>query len=165
MNIRRPVPLVWLAAFAAAAATACATQPATAPSAKPVVASAPASSAPLASTKASSPSPSSGATAAASVSTPPAAFAICSACHGVTASAPPGLGPNLFGVVGRKAGSLADYDYSPAMKASGKVWTAEALQGFVLDPSKAVPGNKMDYDGAADAATAKAIAVYVASLK
>jgi len=67
-------------------------------------------------------------------------------------------------VVGRKAGSVADYDYSPALKASGKVWTVESLQAFVTDPGKAVPGNKMDYDGAG-AADAKAIAEYLVSLK
>jgi len=97
--------------------------------------------------------------------TPPADFAVCSACHESTAGARPSLGPNLFGVGGRKAGSLADYDYSDAMKASGITWTADTLQAFVLDPAKTVPGNKMDYPGAGDPATAKAIADYLMSLK
>ena len=158
MSIRNRFPTVLLAVIAAAAVSACATSPAAAPAAKPA-ASAPA--APAAKASAAS----AAAAGAAKSTTPPPAFAICSACHGTTASAPPGLGPNLFGVVGRKAGSVADYDYSPAMKASGKVWTAEALQAFVLDPGKAVPGNKMDYDGAADASTAKAIAEYMTTLK
>ena len=162
MSIRNRFPTVLLAVLAAAAVSACATSPAAAPAAKPA-ASAPAASAPAA--PAAKASAASAAVAAAKSTTPPPAFAICSACHGTTAGAPPGLGPNLFGVVGRKAGSVADYDYSPAMKASGKVWTAEALQAFVLDPGKAVPGNKMDYDGAADASTAKAIAEYMTTLK
>jgi cytochrome c len=145
--------MVWLAALAAAATvSACATSPAAAPAATPAAVAKPAPSAPAA------------AAAAAKPMTAPAAFAICSACHGTTANAPPGLGPNLHGVVGRKAGSAADYDYSDAMKNSGKVWTVEALTAFVTDPGKAVPGNKMDYDGA-DAASAKAIAEYMASLK
>lgn len=103
-------------------------------------------------------------TAAAQPATPPADFAVCTACHEVK----PGgvsLGPTLFGVAGRKAGSLADYDYSPALKAWGMSWTPENLAAFILDPAKTVPGNKMDYSGAADAATAKAIADYLATLK
>jgi cytochrome c len=96
--------------------------------------------------------------------TPPADFAVCSACHESTADARPSLGPNLFGVGGRKAGGVADYDYSPAMKASGVTWTADTLQAFIVDPNKAVPGNKMDYPGASDA-TAKAIADYLMTLK
>jgi cytochrome c len=96
--------------------------------------------------------------------TPPADFAICAACHEIK----PGgvsLGPSLFGVAGRKAGSLADYDYSPAMKSWGMDWTPENLAAFILDPAKTVPNNKMDYSGASDAATAKAIADYLATLK
>ncbi|THD73121.1 c-type cytochrome [Phenylobacterium sp.] len=96
--------------------------------------------------------------------TPPADFAVCTACHEVK----PGgvsLGPTLFGVAGRKAGSVPDFDYSPALKAWGMSWTPENLQAFILDPAKTVPNNKMDYSGAADAATAKAIADYLATLK
>ncbi len=95
---------------------------------------------------------------------PPGEFAVCSACHETKAGAAPSLGPNLFGVGGRKAGSVADYDYSPAMKGSTIVWSAETLAAFVSDPNKAVAGNKMDYSGT-DAATAKAIADYLMTLK
>jgi cytochrome c len=99
---------------------------------------------------------------------PPAAppdFAICAACHESTAGAKPSLGPNLFGVGGRKAGGVPDYDYSDAIKKSGITWTADTLQAFVLDPAKTIPGNKMDYPGASDPAAAKAIADYLMSLK
>jgi cytochrome c len=102
--------------------------------------------------------------APAPAATPPGDFAVCSACHESTAGARPSLGPNLFGVGGRKAGGVADYDYSPAMKSSGVTWTADTLQAFIVDPNKALPGNKMDYPGA-DAATAKAIADYLMTLK
>lgn len=97
--------------------------------------------------------------------TAPPDFAVCSACHESTPNARPSLGPNLFGVGGRKAGSVPDFDYSDAMKGYGQSWSADTLQAFVLDPAKAVPGNKMDYPGASDAATAKAIADYLMSLK
>ena len=96
---------------------------------------------------------------------PPPDFAVCGACHESTAGARPSLGPNLFGVGGRKAGAVPDYDYSDAMKNSGITWTADTLQAFVLDPAKTVPGNKMDYPGAGDAAAAKAIADYLMTLK
>jgi cytochrome c len=92
----------------------------------------------------------------------PAEFAVCGACHEVT----PGqasVGPNLATVAGRKAGST-DYDYSPAMKASGITWTPDQLQAFIVNPSKVVPGTKMDFDGATDA-DAKVIVAYLASLK
>ena len=96
---------------------------------------------------------------------PPSDFAVCSACHESTAKAGPSLGPNLFAIGGRKAGSVADFDYSPAMKAYGAAWTADNLAAFILDPAKAVPNNKMDYSGANDAASAKAIADYLMTLK
>ena len=95
---------------------------------------------------------------------PPGEFTVCSACHETKAGAAPSLGPNLFGVGGRKAGAVADYDYSPAMKASTIIWNADTLAAFVADPNKSVAGNKMDYSGA-DAATAKAIADYLMTLK
>ena len=51
----------------------------------------------------------------------------------------------------RKAGDLADYRYSPAMKRSGITWTAKSLDEFVADPQKMVPGNRMPYAGLPDA--------------
>jgi cytochrome c len=95
----------------------------------------------------------------------PDGFEACGYCHETTAGAKPSLGPNLFGVGTRKAGGVADYDYSPAMKAYGVQWTSDTLAAFILDPAKTVPGNKMDYPGANDAAAAKAIADYLMSLK
>lgn len=156
MSISRPLPTVLLAGLAALAAAACATSPAATPAAKPAAAATPAPAMPAA--KPAAPA------AAAKPMAQPTSFMICSACHGTTANAPPGLGPNLFGVVGRKAGTAAGYDYSAAMKGSGKVWTTETLAAFLVDPGKAIPGNNMDYDGT-DAATAKTLADYLATLK
>lgn len=103
-------------------------------------------------------------TAVAQPATPPDDFGVCTACH-ETKPGGVSLGPTLFGIAGRKAGAVADYDYSPALKAWGMTWTPENLQAFILDPAKTVPGNKMDYSGANDAASAKAIADYLATLK
>lgn len=156
MNLRRPSATLLLSAFAAIALSACATSPspavakpaapvATAPAAAKAAAAAPAASKPI---------------------ERPAAFAVCAACHGAAPNAPPGLGPNLFAVAGKKAGTAhPDYDYSDALKKSGKVWTPENLAAFVQDPAKSIPDNNMDYPGVTDAATAKAIAEYMATLK
>lgn len=75
----------------------------------------------------------------------------CAECHSVK----PGKnkkGPSLFGVVGRKAGSVADYSYSDAMKNSGITWTSEKLDEYITHPKKTVPGDKMKFDGLDDAA-------------
>ena len=101
--------------------------------------------------------------AAAPVS-PPEAAQDCAACHGMSKDAPPMIGPNLWGVVGRQAGSTS-YAYSPAMKAYGKTWTPENLQAFVMSPASVVPGTAMTYPGVSDPAAAKAVVDYLATLK
>ena len=53
---------------------------------------------------------------------------------------------------GRKAGTLADFRYSPAMKRSNIVWSPEGVDAFITDPQKAVPANRMPYAGMANAA-------------
>lgn len=73
-------------------------------------------------------------------------FEECAACHRTEAGAN-GVGPSLYGVFERKAGTLADFRYSPAMKRSGITWTAQALDTFLADPQKAVPANRMAYAG------------------
>ena len=68
-----------------------------------------------------------------------ATFARCAICHAVQ----PGvnkLGPSLAGVVGRKAASVPGFAYSPAMKASGIVWTPDQLDAYLAKPSAKVPG-------------------------
>lgn len=94
----------------------------------------------------------------------PPLFAVCQACHESTAGAGPSVGPNLFAVGGRKAGTAKDFDYSDAMKNSPIVWSSDTLTTFLTEPNKAIPSNKMDYSGT-DAATAKAIADYLITLK
>ena len=53
------------------------------------------------------------------------------------------LGPNLYKVVGRKAGSLPDYNYSSAMKEADFVWDEEKLDRFIANPDEVIPGNNM----------------------
>ena len=66
----------------------------------------------------------------------------CGACHSIDANR---VGPAHKGVVDRKAGSVADYDYSPAVKASGIIWTEQTLDRWLSDPEKTIPGQKMNY--------------------
>ena len=66
----------------------------------------------------------------------------CRTCHTLD----PGdnrLGPTLHAIMGRKAGSLPDYPYSPAMKGSPLVWDEASLDRFIENPEAAVPGNNM----------------------
>ena len=73
-------------------------------------------------------------------------FKKCAVCH----SLEPGktlVGPTLAGVVGRKAGSEPDYDYSPAMNQSGLVWNPGTLDSYLADPQKVVPGNTIPFPG------------------
>jgi cytochrome c len=67
----------------------------------------------------------------------------CGACHTIEASAPPRQGPNLHGVLGRKAGSLAGFKYSAGLKAAGWLWTPEQLDLWLTDPKAMAPDTLM----------------------
>ena len=77
-----------------------------------------------------------------------ARFQDCAACHKLEAGAN-NLGPSLHGIFVRKAGELADFRYSPAIKRSGIVWSPETLDKFITDPQAMVPANRMPYAGMA----------------
>ena len=90
---------------------------------------------------------------------------MCGVCHKIGAGEKSALGPNLFGVGGRKAGALPGYAFSPAMKAAKFVWTRDRLIAYITDPRKTVPGNKMAFAGQKNPQQAAAIADYLLSLK
>jgi cytochrome c len=74
----------------------------------------------------------------------------CAECHSVKEGKNK-KGPSLFGIVGRNAGSLTDYNYSDAMKQVHWVWTPDKLHDYLSQPARqAVPGSKMKYDGLTD---------------
>jgi cytochrome c len=75
-------------------------------------------------------------------------FQDCAACHKLEAGAN-NVGPSLHGIFTRKAGELADFRYSPAIKRSGISWSPETLDTFIADPQAMVPGNRMPYAGMA----------------
>jgi cytochrome c len=75
------------------------------------------------------------------------------------------IGPSLFGVVGRKAGSLPDYSYSDAMKNSGKTWDEATLDAYLSDPRGYIPGVKMIFPGLPDKTDRQNVIAYLATLK
>ena len=76
-------------------------------------------------------------------------FSQCMTCH----SKEPGVnnvGPSLHGIIGRHSGSVPNFGYSDANKASGKVWSEQELYVYLEDPQKEVPGTYMTYTGVKD---------------
>lgn len=89
----------------------------------------------------------------------------CRACHTVGPAEASGVGPNLSGVVGAKAGVKPGYSFSPAMKKSGIVWTAATLDAFLKRPTAVVPGTKMAFAGVAAPKARQDLIAYLATLK
>jgi cytochrome c len=92
-------------------------------------------------------------------------FQRCAICHRVDKDGGNGLGPNLFGIVGRKAGSVAGFNYSAAMKNSGITWSADKLEAYIEHPAAVVPGNRMAFAGIGDAGQRADVVAYLATLK
>ena len=110
---------------------------------------------------------------AAAITTPAAAadtahgkqlFQACAACHGAEGKGGT-LGPNLVGVVGRKAGSLDDFRYSNAMKRSALVWDDRNLRDYVSNPQAKIKGNRMPFSGVGSPSDADDIVAYLKTLK
>ncbi|HVB89344.1 MAG TPA: cytochrome c family protein [Beijerinckiaceae bacterium] len=74
-------------------------------------------------------------------------FMKCRACHQIGPGATNSVGPNLNGVVGRKAGTEPGYDYSQANKSSGLTWNTATLTKYLKNPQAVVPGTRMTFPG------------------
>lgn len=92
-------------------------------------------------------------------------FAKCASCHQVGPSARGGFAPQLNGIVGRTAGSTADFKYSAAMKNSRIVWTEPKLAAFMRDPGDVVPGTSMRFWGISDERQVANLLAYMRTLK
>ena len=103
-----------------------------------------------------------GATAAAAAQPQDGATVFEDRCSGCHVPGGGGQGPSLAGVVGRKAGAVAGFDYSEALKASGIVWTPARIEQFIADPAATVPGTAMPVR-VPDAAVRAAIVSYLAA--
>jgi cytochrome c len=73
-------------------------------------------------------------------------FAVCKTCH-VAEKGVNRVGPSLWGIVGRKSGSIEGFKYSPANKNSGIIWTEDNLFTYLAAPQKFMPGTYMAYAG------------------
>jgi|TARA_B100000749_G_C18435984_1_gene470069 cytochrome c len=71
----------------------------------------------------------------------------CRACHSLKENEPHKIGPNLFKIIGSKAGSMKGYNYSDALSKSEIVWTIENLDLWLEKPYEIIPGNKMVFSG------------------
>jgi len=92
-------------------------------------------------------------------------FLRCASCHSIGDSGGGRIGPNLQGVVGRKAGSLAGYSYSAAMKAQNFAWDDAMLDRWLTDPNAVVPGTAMAFGGISNPDDRQAIIAYLKSPK
>jgi len=88
-------------------------------------------------------------------------YQACMGCHSLDDN---DVGPRHRGVVGRHAGAVPGYDYSPALRKSGLVWTPARLDQWLTNPQKLVPGAKMYFSVARPQDRADIIA-YLATQK
>ena len=89
-------------------------------------------------------------------------FRFCAGCHSLKAGEFR-LGPPLAGLIGRRAGGVAGYRYSKALRQSGIVWDATTLDGWLANPKKFVPGNRTPFSGVRNARARAALIAFLAS--
>ena len=88
-------------------------------------------------------------------------FKKCLACHSIEKGGPNKIGPNIFGVLNRRAGSVSGYKYSKAMTAYGKVWSFEEMNSFLTKPKDWIKGTKMSFAGLKNEKDRAAVILYL----
>jgi cytochrome c len=91
-------------------------------------------------------------------------FKKCLTCHSPEKGGPTRVGPNLWGIVGRKVADISTFRYSDAMKAHGGQWSWDQLAKYLHKPAEAVPGNKMQFDGVKDEGDLADLLAYLGKL-
>lgn len=86
---------------------------------------------------------------------------LCRACHSLDAGGPHMIGPNLHGFFGQTIGSRAGFDYSEAVSEADFVWTPRALDAWLAEPGRFLPGNRMSFIGVANAADRANLIAYL----
>ncbi len=94
-----------------------------------------------------------------------AIFKRCAVCHTDAKGGGDGLGPNLFGIVGRKAAARAGFAYSAPLQKAGIVWTEDSLTKWAAGPARMVPGTKMAFAGITSRKQQADVVAYLATLK
>ncbi len=90
----------------------------------------------------------------------------CGICHVAEKDSTRRLqGPNLFGLIGRKAGTIEGFRYSEANKNSGIIWSAETLEPYLADPREVIKGTTMAFVGVKKADERKAIIEFLEAQK
>ena len=77
-------------------------------------------------------------------------FNQCRACHSINEGGRNGVGPNLHGIVGRKAGSSEGFRYSASLREKaegGLAWNEETLRTYIANPKAVIPAGSMSYPG------------------
>jgi cytochrome c len=72
---------------------------------------------------------------------------ICRACHSLEKGGPNMIGPALFGFFGKEVGTRSGFEYSAVMRNAGFTWTPEALNAWLAQPGRFLPGNRMTFAG------------------
>ena len=88
-------------------------------------------------------------------------FKKCAACHSIAKGRGNKIGPALWGVLGRQAGSIPDYKYSKAMATHGKPWSFEEMNGFLIKPKDWIKGTKMTFVGLKKETERAAVILYM----
>lgn len=107
--------------------------------------------------------PSVGADAAAELKRGRLLYIQCRACHELKADQPHKVGPNLHGIMNRKAATAEDFAYSPAFKGASLTWDRATLDRWIEKPSAVVAGNAMAFAGVANPKDRAALIAYIES--